>query len=88
MMVTDELASCAFVMVPERRFAPMEEVATTFPVLSVPRSALVSAVRYVFPVFVKRVVEAWVAKVEEAASDQGEPVKRIWGEVAEARTPS
>ena len=74
--------------VPPIRLAPIVVVETTFPVESVPRSALVSAVRYVLPVFVSRVVEAWVAKVEEAASDQGEPVKRIWVEVAEARRPS
>jgi hypothetical protein len=87
-MVTEELASCEFVIVPERRLAPIDEVATTLPEESVPRSALVSAVRYVLPVLVKRVVLACVAKVEEAASDHGEPVKRIWVEVAEARTPS
>jgi hypothetical protein len=79
---------CESVSVPPRRFAPIEVVATTLPEESVPRSAEVRAVKYVVPVLVKRVVEAWVAKVEEAASDQGEPVKRIWVEVAEARTPS
>jgi hypothetical protein len=74
--------------VPPMRLAPMVEVETSLPEESVPRSAEVRAVRYVVPELVSCVVEAWVAKVEEAASDQGEPVKRIWVEVAEARTPS
>ena len=72
LMVTDELASCAFVIVPESRLAPMEVVATTFPVESVPSKELVSEVRYVLPVLVKSVVEAWVKKVEEAMREKGE----------------
>src|SRR3989344_749316 len=76
LIVTDELASCAFVIVPERRLAPMEVVATTLPVLSVPKSELVSEVRYVLPVLVKSVVLACVKKVEEAMRERGEPVSQ------------
>src|SRR3989338_821545 len=56
----------------ERRFVSMVVVATTFPVESVPSKELVSEVRYVLPVLVKSVVEAWVKKVEEAMREKGE----------------
>src|SRR3989344_3602246 len=72
--VTDELASCAFVIVPESRLAPMEVVATTLPVLSVPKSELVSEVRYVLPETLKREVEACSkSAVEEAKRENAEP---------------
>src|SRR3989344_5585976 len=51
---------------------PKVVVATTFPVESVPSKELVSEVRYVLPVLVKSVVEAWVKKVEEAMREKGE----------------
>src|SRR3989344_3339748 len=38
----------------------------------VPSKELVSEVRYVLPVLVKSVVEAWVKKVEEAMREKGE----------------
>ena len=59
LMVTDELASCAFVIVPESKLAPMEVVATTLPVLSVPRSEEVRLVRYVLPETVNAVLLAY-----------------------------
>ena len=45
---------------------PIDVVATTLPVASVERTALVTLVRYVFPVLVSCVVEACVKYVVEA----------------------
>ena len=56
--------------------APIVVVATTLPFWSVARRPLVIEVRYVLPVLVKRVVDAWVKKVEEAISESGEPVSQ------------
>jgi len=56
-----EMAFCA------RRLMPIVVVETTCPVESVARSALVSAVRYVLPLFVSCEVEAYVKSVVEAA---------------------
>ena len=82
------MASCAFVIVPERRLAPMEVVATTLPVLSVPKSELVSEVKYVLPELVKSVVEAWVKKVELAMSEKGDvALSQSAVEVAFTTTP-
>ena len=78
LMVTDEFASCVFVIVPERRFAPIVVVETTFPVLSVPRSALVSAVKYVFPVLVKSVVEAFASCVKPVKVEEACEIRPDW----------
>ena len=58
----------------ERRFVPIVVVETTFPVLSVARSALVSEVKYVLPETLKREVEACSkSAVEEAKRENAEP---------------
>jgi hypothetical protein len=72
---------CASASVPPTRLAPIVVVATTLPEESVPRSAEVSAVRYVFPVFVSIVVEACAScvkpvNVEEACERR--PLWSVW----------
>ena len=67
--------------VPVRRLVPMDEVATSLPVLSVPNSALVRPVNHVVPVVVSWVVDAlanWVNAVcvDDALSMY--PLVKVW----------
>ena len=78
------MASCEFVIVPERRFAPIDEVATTFPVVSTPSTAEEREVSHVVPALVSCVVEAFAScvkpvKVEEAC--ERSPDWKAWRDV-------
>ena len=63
LMVTDELASCAFVIVPERRFAPIEVVAVGLPLLSKAKMLEAAPLRRFQPI----VVEAMTPPEESPA---------------------
>ena len=77
LMVTDEFASCAFVIVPERRFAPMEVVAVGLPLESNAKIEEAAPLRRFQPMVVEA-LESWVkpVKVEEACEIR--PDWNVW----------